>query len=155
MHTQRSPLRFLCLGKDSHTDLAPRRQLYLLPTCILHSFPRSMQTLPKQAHSSLLLSLICVCPQTTGIMEQKSHPAHQREGASVTRHQIWKTKMWPLIITFNKQTPAFSQKTPFFTPHFSSQCNDPVLWVCICLPGHSHLISFVYNFSYAFHRESR
>lgn len=109
--------------------------------------PELCRDCPSRAHSYLLLFSICVfAHRQTGVMKQKSHPAHQREGTAVTLHQIWKTKKWQLIIIFNKQNSCFSLEKPFFfPPHFSSQHNDPVLWVCICLPGHSHLIYFVCN----------
>lgn len=153
LHTLRSPQRFLCLGKVSHTDLAPRRQLYLLPTCILHSLPRAVQTLPKQG-SSLLLSLICVCPQTTGIREQKS-PSRPEGRCICYSAPTLENKNMATDHPIQQANPCFFLENPFFL--LLTLVHKAMTQCCgfARLPGHSHLISFVCDFSYAFHREGR
>lgn len=45
----RNPQRFLFLEKDSCTEICfPGDSCICLPTCVLHSPPRTVQTLPKQ-----------------------------------------------------------------------------------------------------------
>ena len=106
LHKLRNPQRFLFLEKDSHTEICfPGDSCICLPTCVLHSPPKTVQTLPKQGTQlpppPLGLQKYSVCWPTDnwdqGAEESRNTP--YREDTSVPLHQIWKTKRWQWIIT--------------------------------------------------------
>lgn len=142
LHTLRNPQRFLCLGEGSHTEIClPGDSCICLPTCILHSLPRAVQTLPKQG--TQLPPPLFNLPTDNWDREAEGSPSTP-EGRNICYSAPnLENKKVATDNHIQQANSCFSLKPPLFPPHFSSQHNDPVLWVGICLPGHSHFISFV------------